>query len=107
MPPEQARYLLVATTGADAGAGARRPCCPRRLFHKGLSGGLDTISGMTQNFIAVDRDQAFLMPPSLREWLPEGHLAWCLLDVVAEMDLSVFCARYRPDGLGRPAYERR
>jgi transposase len=60
---------------------------------------------MAQNFIAVDRDQAFLMPPSLQEWLPEGHLAWCLLDVVAEMDLSVFYARYRPDGWGRPAYE--
>jgi transposase len=60
---------------------------------------------MTQNFIAVDRDQAFLMPPSLQEWLPEGHLAWCLLDVIAEMDLSVFYARYRPDGWGRPAYE--
>jgi transposase len=64
-----------------------------------------TIPGMAQNFIAVDRDQAFLMPPSLQEWLPEGHLAWCLLDVVGEMDLSLFYARYRPDGWGRPAYD--
>jgi hypothetical protein len=38
---------------------------------------------MAQNFIAVDRDQAFLMPPSLREWLPENHLAWYVLDAVA------------------------
>jgi hypothetical protein len=38
---------------------------PRRLFRKGLSGPGKTISGMIQNFIAVDRDQAFLMPPSL------------------------------------------
>ena len=60
---------------------------------------------MPQNFIAVDRDQAFLMPPSLQEWLPEGHLAWCMLDVVSEMDLSLFYERYRPDGHGRPAYE--
>jgi transposase len=75
------------------------------VFHKGLSGLGKTISGMAQNFIAVDRDQAFLMPPSLQEWLPEGHLAWCLLDVIAEMDLSEFYARYRPDGWGRPAYE--
>jgi hypothetical protein len=36
------------------------------------------------------------MPPSLQEWLPEGHLAWCLLDSVAEMDLSAFYA-----GIGR------
>jgi transposase len=60
---------------------------------------------MAQNFIAVDRDQVFLMPPSLREWLPEGHLAWYVLDAVAEMDLSAFYARYRQDGWGRPAYE--
>jgi transposase len=60
---------------------------------------------MAQNFIAVDWDQAFLMPPSLQEWLPEGHLAWCVLDAVAEMDLSEFYARYRPDGWGRPAYD--
>jgi transposase len=45
------------------------------------------------------------MPPSLQEWLPEGHLAWCMLDVVSEMDLSLFYERYRPDGHGRPAYE--
>ena len=45
------------------------------------------------------------MPPSLREWLPEGHLAWCVLDAVAVMDLSAFYARYRADGWGRPAYE--
>ena len=60
---------------------------------------------MAQNFVACDRDQAFLMPPSLREWLPEGHLAWCVLDAVAVMDLSAFYARYRADGWGRPAYE--
>jgi transposase len=60
---------------------------------------------MAQNFIAVDRDQTFLMPPSLREWLPENHLAWYVLDVVTEMDLSAFYGRYRADGWGRPAYD--
>jgi transposase len=60
---------------------------------------------MAKNFIAVDREQGFLMPPDLREWLPEGHLAWCVLDAVAEMDLSAFYVRYREDGRGRPAYE--
>jgi len=44
---------------------------------------------MAQNFIECDREQAFLMPPSLREWLPEDHLAWFVLDAVAEMDLRV------------------
>jgi hypothetical protein len=30
---------------------------------------------MGQNFIAADRDQVFLMPPDLRDWLPADHLA--------------------------------
>jgi len=60
---------------------------------------------MVQNFIGCDRDQVFLMPPSLQEWLPEGHLAWCVIDCVAVMDLSTFYARYRADGHGRPAYD--
>jgi hypothetical protein len=45
------------------------------------------------------------VPPSLREWLPEGHLAWFVIDAVAEMDLSAFYAAYRADGLGRAAHE--
>jgi transposase len=57
------------------------------------------------NFIGCDRDQVFLMPPSLREWVPEGHLVWTVLDAVVEMDLGAFYASYRADGHGRPAYE--
>ena len=60
---------------------------------------------MAMNFIGCDRDQVFLMPPSLREWVPEGHLVWTVLDAVAEMDLGAFYASYRADGHGRPAYE--
>jgi hypothetical protein len=37
---------------------------------------------MAYNFLRGDRDQPFLLPPDLRDWLPEGHLAWCILDVV-------------------------
>jgi hypothetical protein len=43
--------------------------------------------GMPQNFIECDREQVLLMPPSLREWLPEDHFAWFVLAVVEEMDL--------------------
>lgn len=60
---------------------------------------------MAQNFLSCDRDQDFLMPPSVREWLPEGHLVWCLLDVVGRLDLGAFYARYRDDGSGRPAHD--
>ena len=60
---------------------------------------------MGQSFIACDRDQSFLMPPDVREWLPAGHLAWFVLDSVAAMDLEAFYAVYRRDGRSRPAYE--
>src|SRR5678815_5089447 len=60
---------------------------------------------MTQNFLACDRDQALLLPPSLREWLPEGHLAWFVIDVVDALDLTPFLAGYRQDGWGRAAHD--
>ena len=60
---------------------------------------------MAQNFLACDREQELLLPPSLREWLPEGHLAWFVIDAVAEMDLSAFYAAYREDGHGRAAHD--
>ena len=47
---------------------------------------------MPQNFLSCDREQAMLMPPSLREWLGEEHLVWLVLDVVAEIDLAEFYA---------------
>ncbi len=59
---------------------------------------------MACNFIPCDREQSFLMPPSLREWLPEDHLAWFILDAVGQMDLSAFNARYRQDGWGAAAF---
>jgi transposase len=60
---------------------------------------------MPQNFLSCDREQVFLMPPDVREWLPEGHFAWFVVDAVAAMDLSSFYAAYRLDGHGRAAYE--
>ena len=60
---------------------------------------------MAQNFLACDREQELLLPPSLREWLPEGHLAWFVIDAVAAMDLAAFYAAYRADGQGRAAHD--
>jgi hypothetical protein len=60
---------------------------------------------MPQNFLACDRERELLLPPSLREWLPEQHLAWCVIDAVAEFDLAAFYAVYRQDGWGRAAHE--
>ena len=60
---------------------------------------------MPQNFLECDREQAFLMPPDPRDWLPEGHLAWFVLASVQELDLAAFYASYRVDGWGRAAFE--
>ena len=60
---------------------------------------------MAQNFLACDREQAYLMPPSLRDWLAGDQLAWCVIDAVAEMDLSAIYDDYRADGHGRAAFD--
>jgi transposase len=60
---------------------------------------------MAQNFIESRREQGFLLPPDVREWLPADHLAWFVIEAVAEMDLAAFYAAYRADGHGRAAYE--
>jgi len=62
---------------------------------------------MAYNFRACDRDQAFLLPPDVRDWLPADHLAWFMLDVVDQLDLGPFLKAYRADGHGRAAYEPR
>ena len=61
--------------------------------------------GDGRQLLAAERDQLYLMPPSLRDWLPDDHLALFVLDVVDELDLSSLYEHYRPDGLGRAAYE--
>jgi transposase len=60
---------------------------------------------MPQNFIESRREQGFLLPPDVREWLAVDHLAWFVIDAVADMDLDAFYAAYRADGHGRAAYE--
>jgi transposase len=60
---------------------------------------------MGPNFLECDRDQVLLLPPSLREWLPPGHLAWFVIDAVERLDLTAFYRAYRLDGQGRAAHE--
>lgn len=56
---------------------------------------------MARSYRSGDRSQAFLLPPDMREWLPSGHLAWLVIDVVAQVDTSAFHARARLGGAGR------
>lgn len=60
---------------------------------------------MTQSFLGCDRGQAFLLPPSLDEWLPVDHFARFVIAAVEAMDLTAFYADYRADGYGRPPHD--
>jgi transposase len=60
---------------------------------------------MPPNVLPADRDQRFLLPPDLREWLPADHLAWFVIDAVAALDTSAFWAELRADGVGRASYD--
>jgi transposase len=59
---------------------------------------------VARGFIEADRDQLYLMPPSVKDWLPENDLAWFVVDATQQMDLSPFKAGVREDGAGRPAH---
>ena len=60
---------------------------------------------MTYNLLPCDREQGYLMPPSLRDWLAEGELAWFVLDAIEQMDVGEFYVAYRKDGWGAAAYD--
>jgi transposase len=60
---------------------------------------------MAYHLLPYDREQGYLMPPSLREWLQEEDLAWFVVDAVEQMDLREFYAAYRNDGWGAAAYD--
>jgi transposase len=53
-------------------------------------------------FIAVDRETAYLLPPSVDEWLPQEHLARFVVEVIDQMDLSELVGQYA--GRGSDAY---
>jgi transposase len=58
-------------------------------------------------FKSYDIDQRLLLPPDLREWLPEDHLCYFLQEVVNELDLSKIYASYEGGPGGRPAFDPR
>ena len=52
-------------------------------------------------------EQDLLLPPSLRQWLPENHLAYCVSDVVDQLDLSAIESVYEEEDRGQPPYHPR
>jgi transposase len=62
---------------------------------------------MPTRFRDYQPDQILLLPPSLRDWLPEGHLAYFIADTIDQMDLSCFYGRYEGDGRRNQPFEPR
>ena len=62
---------------------------------------------MPTTFRPYDPDQMLLLAPSLRDWLPEGHLADHVSDLVEGLDLTAFYAPYEGDGRRKSPYEPR
>jgi transposase len=56
---------------------------------------------MAKDFRYADRDQGFLLPPDIREWLPAEHLVWMVIEVVGSLDLRAFRRKARLGGAGR------
>jgi transposase len=62
---------------------------------------------MTKAYRPYQPEQDFLLPPSLRDWLPENHLAYFVSDLVGQLDLSAIYAVYEQDLRGQPPYDPR
>ena len=65
---------------------------------------LTMLGAMNKTFRPYNLDQRLLLPPDLREWLPERHLALFISDVVDELDLSAIFRAYEAEGRGQPPY---
>jgi len=62
---------------------------------------------MSKTFRPYEPDQSFLMPVSMHEWLPSGHLAYFVTDVVDQLDLTAILERYEREERGYPPYHPR
>ena len=60
---------------------------------------------MAKGYRPVDRDQPFLLPPDMRDWLPAGHAVWLVIEAVGLLDTSAFHARRRTGGAGAAGYD--
>src|SRR5271157_4222265 len=63
--------------------------------------------GMSKTYKPYQPEQDLLLPPSLKDWLPEKHLAYFVSEVVDELDLSGIYAVYEKDERGQPPYDPR
>jgi len=62
---------------------------------------------MSKRYRKWSPDQEWLFPPSPRDWLPENHLVYFLMDVTGQVDLSPIFAHYEKTSQGQPPYHPR
>jgi transposase len=60
---------------------------------------------MAKEYRPVRRDQPFLLPPDMREWLPEDHPVWLVIRAVDQLDTAAVHARRRTGGAGTAGYD--
>jgi transposase len=60
---------------------------------------------MAKGYRPVDRDQPFLFPPDMREWLPAGDPVWLVIEAVSLLDTSAFHAGRKTGGAGTAGYD--
>jgi transposase len=64
------------------------------------------VEGVAKGYRPVDRDQVFLFPPDMRQWLPADHPVWLVIEVVEQhLDTSAFHARCKTGGAGAAGYD--
>ncbi|MFE3260254.1 hypothetical protein [Nocardia sp. NPDC059229] len=66
---------------------------------------MDLDAVVAKGYRRVERDQQFLMPPDMREWLPEGDPVWLVIEAVAQLDAAGLHALRRTGGVGRAGYD--
>ncbi|ELB92270.1 transposase [Rhodococcus percolatus] len=81
-------------------------CCRMRVVGTVRDARLGKL-GMAKGYRPVLRDQVFLLPPDMREWLPADHLVWFLLETIEVLDTSEFDRRRRRGGVGAAGYDPR
>ena len=59
---------------------------------------------MSKIYRPYEPDQTYLLPPSLKEWLPKNHLTYFINDLVDELDLSEITREYEGEDRGYPPY---
>jgi len=75
-----------------------------RIFWRAGAAGCDSLGGVSKTLRAWDVDQAWLLPPSVHEFVPAGRLAYFVRDTVREgLDLSAIRCEYKAEQ-GQPPH---